>query len=177
VVARLVSKWPQSLRPPDHASLLSALAQMLRKNKRWVCMSMYRGHPCVLQWLLKLMEGGNLNVIHNFWFVSELTHSLIVYVLSTVLIIEWVFVCPGWCVWGGRWCVSMHWLSTPPLSLPLPPSLFLLLAISRVPRPLLLTRQLLLAFPLSLATTLPMESGRNYGRKFGTRLWSKILTG
>lgn len=46
VVARLVSKWPQSLRPPDHASLLSALAQMLRKNKRWVHLCMYRGHPC-----------------------------------------------------------------------------------------------------------------------------------
>lgn len=132
VVAWLVSKWPQSLHPPDHAPLLSVLAQMLRKNKRWV---LYKGRGSSLYKLLWLLNRGRkFNVIHNFGLSLNIhaPWSLVFRQLPD----NWVFVISGWCVWGGCWCVCMPWLCTPLLSLSLLPSPFLpflLLPISHVP--------------------------------------------
>ena len=128
----------------------------------YVCMC--RGRPCAA-----VVIRGNLMLFITF-DVSLSRHTpLIVCVLSTILIIECLFFA-GWCVLGGHWCVYTCWLCTPLLSPSLPPSPFLPLAVSRAPLVPLLTLQLLLAFPLSIATTLPMESGRKYGRRFGIQL-------
>ena len=123
VVAWLVSKWPESLTPAEHASLLSTLAQMLRENKRWV-MSVW------LVWLITMhmlcsawdtphtwtMAGSTIVEGRNWLFCYSMG-LLAAYscVFMIVMIIGCLFVYRVACV---RWVlVCLHALALHPSTL------------------------------------------------------------